>query len=215
MSTFRRRLMMGIKKKGGRLPSNYQEVEYIENSGGGYIDTQYTLDSECDCLIDFIALSASDSRNYANIFGYFHSASSTDNFSCNIPIKITTNPTTATSRYGNQTYSWSTNYILSGTRYTLSFGKNGLIVDNVSRKTFNDDTFTCGNTCHIFKANGSSLFVTAKLYNFQISKNNAIVMELVPCYRKVDGEIGLYDLISDTFFSNASSSGAFVKGSDV
>lgn len=39
-------------------------------------------------------------------------------------------------------------------------------------------------------------------------------MNLVPCYRKSDGEIGMYDLVNGVFYTN-SGSGTFIKGDDV
>lgn len=38
--------------------------------------------------------------------------------------------------------------------------------------------------------------------------------EFVPCYRKSDGEIGMYDTVSKTFYTNAGT-GTFLKGADV
>lgn len=39
-------------------------------------------------------------------------------------------------------------------------------------------------------------------------------MELIPCYRKADNVVGLYDTISNNFLTN-SGSGTFVAGPNV
>ena len=39
--------------------------------------------------------------------------------------------------------------------------------------------------------------------------------KLIPCYRKADNEIGLYDTVNDVFYTNANSVGYFDKGSDI
>ena len=41
-----------------------------------------------------------------------------------------------------------------------------------------------------------------------------LIRNLIPCYRKLDGIIGMYDLVSDVFYTN-SGNGTFVKGNDI
>ena len=53
-----------------------------------------------------------------------------------------------------------------------------------------------------------------KLYSLQRYKQGVLTLNLVPCYRVSDGVIGLYDTVSETFFTNAGT-GTFSKGSDV
>jgi hypothetical protein len=54
-----------------------------------------------------------------------------------------------------------------------------------------------------------------KISKFQYyDKSNALKCDLVPCYRKADGVIGMYDLVSGAFFTNAGS-GSFTKGANV
>ncbi len=54
-----------------------------------------------------------------------------------------------------------------------------------------------------------------KIYYFKwLDSNNELVQDLVPCYRKSDNEIGMYDLVSNTFYINAGT-GTFIKGPDV
>lgn len=63
-------------------------------------------------------------------------------------------------------------------------------------------------------SNNLERFSHRKIRIFQIRENGIIVLDLVPCYRKSDGEIGMYDLVSNTFFTNAGT-GTFTKGADV
>lgn len=214
MSTFRRRLMMSFKKPTGRLPSEYQEVEYIKNEIGAYINTGYYLTGKCDIVIDFIPIKSSYSDNYGNALGYYHGSSYSDNFNLNIPVKISSNPVTPTVRFDRQSYNWSSNYLISGNRYTITFGKSGIIVNGTSRKTFNSYDFTCSDACYIFKANGSGTGIEQKIYSFKIYKNNVLEMDLVPCYRKSDTEIGFYDIVNNQFYINAGTE-TFTKGADV
>lgn len=48
----------------------------------------------------------------------------------------------------------------------------------------------------------------------KLTKDGNTLVEVVPCYRKSDGKIGMYDLVSGQFLVNAGD-GAFLKGADV
>ena len=43
---------------------------------------------------------------------------------------------------------------------------------------------------------------SAKLYEFKIYSEDVLVRNFVPCIRKSDEEIGLYDLVTNKFFEN-------------
>ena len=49
-----------------------------------------------------------------------------------------------------------------------------------------------------------------KLYN----NNNTLLRDFIPCYRKSDGVIGLYDKVEGKFYTNQGS-GTFLKGSNI
>ena len=53
-----------------------------------------------------------------------------------------------------------------------------------------------------------------KLYDFEITYDGETIMHLIPCYRKSDNVIGLYDVVNDGFYVN-NGTGTFTKGSDV
>jgi hypothetical protein len=57
--------------------------------------------------------------------------------------------------------------------------------------------------------------MTGILYEGKIwDENDKLIAHYIPCYRLIDNEIGLYDLVTGTFLSNAGS-GTFLKGSDI
>ena len=53
----------------------------------------------------------------------------------------------------------------------------------------------------------------AKLYYFKIYVEDVLVRDFIPCYRNSDNVVGMYDLVSNTFFVNQGT-GTFTKGSD-
>ena len=70
----------------------------------------------------------------------------------------------------------------------------------------------------IFKKIGTKPHITSTtgvLYEGKIwDANDKLIAHYIPCYRLADNEIGLYDLVTGTFLSNAGS-GTFLKGVDI
>ena len=54
-----------------------------------------------------------------------------------------------------------------------------------------------------------------KTYYWKIFNNNVLVRNFVPCYRKNDNSVGLYDTISKQFYTNPEGTGTFGKGNNV
>lgn len=69
----------------------------------------------------------------------------------------------------------------------------------------------------MYKKDGSfSGIGIIRLYSFKIYSNYTnLVRDYYPCYRKSDGVAGLYDIITNTFISNAISGANFPIGSNV
>ena len=123
-------------------------------------------------------------------------------------------------------YGWNTN---TYRQTNIVANTTNIIVMNYlnSRKSmFNDEIIKdIGNTglnsnnhsIYIFGGNdsGSASYKSSiKLYEFKISDGDTLTHEFIPCYRKSDGEIGLYDKVENKFYTNAGT-GTFIKGNDV
>lgn len=184
-----------------RLPSEYQEVEYIQSSGTQYIDTNVNLSSsdtvKCKFEMTASTYSWADAIYGASTAGYFF-------------VLLMRSPTQA--RVGTSAnQANSTNYELNKIYDTTL--SNGTYIENSTTYTFTPHTgFTNLPSCCIMLRNqtgGSAVPVSAKVYSFEIvGKFNGI-----PCYRKSDGVIGMYDTVSETFFTNAGT-GTFSKGNN-
>ena len=61
---------------------------------------------------------------------------------------------------------------------------------------------------------GYNSVAKGKIKTFIQKRNGEEIVNLVPCYRKSDNEIGMYDLVTKTFFTNQGT-GSFMKGPDV
>lgn len=57
-------------------------------------------------------------------------------------------------------------------------------------------------------------YARLKLYSFSIYEKGKQVAYFVPCYRKEDGVIGLYNTVDKQFYTNGGT-GTFNKGNDV
>lgn len=186
------------------IPSEYQEVEYIAGSGTQYIDTGVNLSSSDTVNCKFEVTSNPTSSGEA-IYGTMEQINATNTFF----ILLMRNPIQA--RVGTSSNQvTSTNYALN-TIYDTSL-TNGKYIENETAYTFaphNGFTFT--TSCYVFSRNQSSMTpISAKVYSFEIVGK----FKGIPCYRKSDNVIGMYDTVSKTFFENAGS-GSFTKGNDV
>ena len=61
---------------------------------------------------------------------------------------------------------------------------------------------------------GDTYFGRYKIYSTRISEQGILVRDFVPCYRKSDNVIGLYDAVNNILYTNAGS-GTFTKGGDI
>lgn len=211
-------VMLGEGGGNGRLPSEYQEVEWIQNSRYSYIATQYYHNylSKYQFKVQKINMGA----NYAIIFGArsaynlkdaitvsFHGTSS---LSFNIGGK--TNDNFGTLQHPNDPCEWYVDYssiIINENQYTT----------NATPPTdcIYDDWMFMGNQKNTYLSD----YGIMRMYNFKISEDSLLMRNYIPCYRKSDEEIGMYDLCGSicpltgtSFYVNAGT-GTFTKGNDV
>ena len=99
----------------------------------------------------------------------------------------------------------------------MKTGEQKLYRNNVllgSGTLTSDNTY---GTIWLFASNyngGQNGSATCKMYYAKFYYNDVLVRDLVPCYRKADNEIGMYDLVNGVFYTNAGT-GTFTKGGDV
>lgn len=189
-----------------RLPNEYQEVEYIESSGTQYFNTGYYANGY-SCF-DF---KFSNGITSGVIFGAYNTAWTTG-------IGFYHNNTTSQREYFH--YYANTMTSLEGSylkEYDLISKRGYLYSDGVAVASTSDKTFSINYPLYILAGNwaGSRAEqpVSCKLYYFKISERELVLHEYIPCYRKIDGVIGLYDLTQNEFLTNAGT-GDFTKGAD-
>lgn len=197
-----------------RLPNEYQEIEYIQSSGTQYIDTGVlasgaSLGWEIKCAW----LDATKGSSMLGAFTWGGANGGTLAYS---------NAGTWVYQYGATTS--QVEYGLGTIDYKPHIFKANVVSGEFSR---DDETLLTGcgysaipnTTVYLFASHrsGETTFWVEgkkKIYYCKMYTDGALVRDFVPCYIKVTGEAGLYDLVSGAFFGN-DGTGEFAVGPDV
>ena len=192
------------------LPVGYQQVEYIESTGTQYIDTGIntnTTTSRYETKINPSLVSGT-----IGIFG-------TRDYSSATPSSMNVFIIDGAFRLDWLNGSNTTGVrISSNTEYAISITRGLATINNVNYKSGDTTSIDGSYTFYIGSFNnvGSvySKGFSGKIYYSKLYNNNILVFDGVPCYRKSDNEIGMYDLVSNTFFTNAGT-GTFTAGTEI
>ncbi|MBR6436279.1 MAG: hypothetical protein IKS45_07215 [Thermoguttaceae bacterium] len=204
------------------LPSAYQQVEYLQSSGTQYINTGFipterfiTVCKAQYLEINTRGLIAMGSHNYKANIG------KTDSFG------IVGGDGSGYYMYANPNSSFSTYTWTSFAPFTP--GETVTLTEDWVTPVYkvNDSASTPNNYFGVFNWNpfylfgrhlsdnslansGSMRIYSASIYN----SVRAEVHNFIPCYRISDNKPGMYDLVTNTFFTNAGS-GDFTVGNNV
>ncbi len=222
----RRRLLISAQKK-GRLPSKYQEVEYLESTGTQYIDTGYffTQNSKVEMVFDFAKLS----RGAYCLFGSRNSATK-NNVAGHLNINTSTSCSLSMD-FGDYTNTRLTAILATNTKYRIiDCGEyralyDGNVVIKINDYTYNQP-FSSDYTGFVFYENGNradfNYFpMKGKVFAYSVDESGIDTQLFIPCYRKSDNVAGMYDLCgticpltNSPFYINAGT-GEFLVGGDV
>lgn len=187
-----------------RLPAEFQEVAYIESTGTQYIDSGwYSKDTDTvECKFEIINQNALQS-------GIYGATTTVNSFTL-----LIRNPITA--RVGQPNQQATSQNIQLNTIYNTTLSKS-LYKENGIDYTFDgSSSFTLDITTLLFARNHTTGAVyrnpiASKIYSCKIYDNGTLVRDYIPCYRKSDRVIGLYDTVNDVFYVNAGT-GEFKRG---
>lgn len=201
----------------GSLPSAYQRVVWVraENKVGAYINLGFTFDTAARFKIGFYV----ESTTYAYLFG---AAENSGALRCMISAPY--------SGLGGSLYG-SKGDGLIGVEFKLVNGLNELectMENHLIRASNMTDGETYSSTYQVSYTMTNELYLFAQNYNGTVryggarqvayfdyyDKNDELICSLIPCYRKSDGVIGMYDTVRKLFLTNTGS-GSFTKGADV
>lgn len=211
----------------GGLPSVYQEVEWIGTDGKQYIDTGVMASNYQEGIgysLDFMITSWNDSAGQRSFFGAYANGSYSGNLSIDAyagNYHFNVGSTTKT------VYRWvsTLNQIATLKTFATSLNVQGstvsLLVDGVEQlKTYT--ALSASNTpmptanIYLFRRSGEDFAgPIMRAYSFTMDTSDGTpIRNFIPCYRKSDGVIGMYDTVGKKFYTNEGT-GSFTKGADV
>ena len=197
------------------LPEEYQEVEYIQSTSiYSYFITDYYPSDKTDYYIKIHQGNAGTNEFY--------------------PTAFSAGPQFELYKIGY--YVW---YNYKGTSYadTAAYGTNRQLIEMFTKGN-NWTVVAPGVRTSTYSIPSYSSFISEKpliilarevngeirdnrigdpypkLYRFTLYENEQTVRDYVPCYRKSDNEVGLYDLVNKTFLTH-SGEGTFDAGPDI
>lgn len=184
-------------KKIGGLPSEYQQVEYIANSGTQYIKTGKAYLANDRIEIDFTC------PNDGYVFGVY----------------VNDNTKTILDMFYHKI-----RFDMDAVGDTLAMGTRCYVVKDGGTWTYNGATYAGSNAgaldypIVIFGRNYKNIVnqpaYAMQIYSYKHIRDGACILNLVPCYRKSDNEAGMYDTVTGTFYTNVGT-GVFTLGPDV
>ena len=189
--------------------SMYTQLEYIENTGAQYICTGYYHNTYRTKYVFEVVPTGFNSYNAA--FGARTAHNANDAYYLGWRSDSTTYGCIGGTKI--DPLGWT---IALNNHYTITIDpKVGLIVNGTTYSNFKPSSNTDGvDPIDIFgfKQNGSDVEqMIGRIYYFKIYEDNSLHYDFVPAKRNSDNAIGLYDKISNSFFSN-SGTGTFIAG---
>lgn len=185
-----------------RLPAGYTEVEYIENSGTSYLNTNFVPNQDSRIVADMQLVTAS---NYPRLWGAgaWNSATGIQPNYEGGHLQM--------SWLGNTSWTSYNSVQQSFDRKVYDVNKNYLYVDNVEIGSNTYTTRTASDPIGVFTYIGSGRpssssywgqeHFKGKMYSFQVYDNGTLVRDLVPCIKDNDNTVGAYDLVNDVFYT--------------
>ncbi len=208
---------MVYRKSANELPYGFQRVEYIETSGTQYIKTNIKP-AEVDEVEAVLTRTGTSGQQYfigTRTVGNDTALGYSIYFTAhggNIYYPLVWNGTGSDIEIDTE-FSTLTEFKNGTDKFYL----NGTLLNS---HKYDESRYLEGTNifigCTINNASSQSpqYLCTAKFHRIVFRKNGIEVANFIPCYRTLDDEIGLYDVVQGVFYTN-NGTGVFAKGSDV
>ena len=168
-----------------RIPINFTEVEYIENTSSAYINTNLIL---LENIGDSFEIKVKTYFTpYGNDFEYLFGTEQTSSPYTGIQL-----------RYYKRNLQYSSDSNVVWTHIDNGDGTSGVTASCSSINATNGGnplTLFCG-----LWSTGPWRYGRGKIYSFKVTKNNGLVRDLVPCKRNSDNMVGMYDVVNEEFY---------------
>ena len=201
------------------LPVEYQQVEYLENSGEEYITT---FIRPYQTLITELRFSLSANPDYTKMWLFGTRGTSGSFWSTNYFAELLS----ATRLYvPNGLYETNVDITLASGENTLYYTSGEIALNGsvISDKTTayhyqtNRGINLWSRPSYYINGNPSSIEIASaglRIHEVRFTYDGNLVGYMHPCYRKSDNKPGMYDLVTNTFFTNAGT-GEFTVGNNI
>lgn len=188
---------------GYKLPSEYQEVDYIESAGNSYIVTNINCGyNDTVTIVTTGEFSSSNNGSWSGVNAYLQQKFTSNTVSDGEnPLTINSIDTITTS-YNGSSHVQTTTVASSGSSVTRTW--------NTSAYGGKIMFFQLGNGETAYANHG----VKGKLYRGKVYVSNTLKADLIPCYRISDNVVGMYDIAQNIFFAGSGTE-SFTKGNNV
>lgn len=185
-----------------RVPSDYQEVEYIKGTGTQYVNLNKLITDFTKIEISYNYTPTSGdklivgSRNLA--LGILANGNA---FASNSSSSVTGGNVS-----GKHHIIWN---LQGGNSLSYSLDNGTSVGLNIQKNTIYD------SNVYLFSTSiGSSVAISAEISNAIFWNGDTKILDLVPCYRKSNNVAGLWDAVGKQFYTNAGT-GTFIVGDPV
>lgn len=196
----------------------YQRVEYIESAEADtypYIITDFYADNSCGVevvasfpkLQDRIPMGSRENSDATRFYCVYPMSSSSIYYGFN------TGSSVSCALKVDTIYRCQTNFLNS--RLVNVYDEAGIRKGGAAiSATLTTQTAPCSIFGYLSAASGNvSSKREFKLYSARCSRGHEVVREYIPCYRKSDGVVGVYEKFTGQFLTPPT--GAFAKGEDI
>lgn len=183
------------------LPAGYAQLAYVESDGQQYVNTNFAPDNNTRVVCD-VVFPVTDLGTW--LFGARPGGGQYCFLSYQNQYR---------SDYANSTDDEMVSIVPTG-RFTVDKNKNVTYINGEVARTAAQATFSCQQNLYLFACNqsgGANGYGSLKLYSCQIYDNDTLVRDYVPC-RSAQNEVGLYDLVNDTFLTSGVGRPALIAG---
>ena len=195
--------------KHNRVPWGYTELAYLESTGTQWIDTG--IGSIVNLKTEVVCQQTSLGSGYPTIVGAFESSSG-------YKVIFGYNGAVFYSQCGNGSgYVNLLNYDTAKHTIVVDNGTDSQSIQIDSQSYTSSYAITTGSNVSVAlfarkSYTGTTVnFVSMKLWSAKFYRSGDIIMNLIPAKRNSDGVVGMYDLVSNTFLTNAGT-GTFSYG---
>lgn len=193
------------------IPSDYTRIEFLESTGTQYIDTGITANFaqnkiEQTATVQYTTSNTSRELMGTNGYGFWGK-----NASNKIEAALGGSGTTENALAKN-TILWRTDP--NGNKLLLNVNNNQYTGTASSLVDADYAYYVFALGIRVGSGASASFLCHAKVWDYTIAVDDEVVCHLIPVRRNSDNVLGMYDIVTGTFKTNAGT-GTFTAGSDV